>query len=267
MRDGVGQDRPADGVDDAAVDRLLERAAGLAQALPGDHGIGAELPEVVAELVGAPGQRRDLEARGREQHGRDRADATRRTGHQHRAVAGGDALHDEPQHRQRGRVPGGAEGRRTFRGDSVGQPDGQVRVRAGERRVAAVLRLRQPGAVQDQPVSRGPSLVRRLDDAAHKVDAGDERPLPDHARAAGDGQGVLVVEVRVDHLDEDPLVSQQLLAALLEGHTVVPHHDSTHAHHPNRSRRRDGAAGQSAWACAAWSAFSFAGHQMAGPMS
>ena len=68
--------------------------------------------------------------------------------------------------------------------------------------VASPDNFRKAAAGDDNLVSRLPVRVQGFLDHARKIDAWDYGELADHARAAGDGKAVFIVEARILHANQ-----------------------------------------------------------------
>jgi hypothetical protein len=98
---------------------------------------------------------------------------------------------------QGGGESGGADSGGLSRAE--GRRDGGevVPVDPGKRGETAVQLLAQPRAVEGDDVAGLPLLVAGLENLAGEVDAGDERSAADHAGAAMESEGVLVIDAGV----------------------------------------------------------------------
>jgi hypothetical protein len=197
----------ADGVDHRRPALLLQRLPGSVQLGAIDDLGGTELAQV-GRLLRPAGRGGNLMAEAREQRDRDAADAAARAGHQHRAVAGLDAVlleRDDGEHRG---VAGGADRHRLARRERGWQGDQPVALQSRALAQATPARFADTPAVVDDLVARLPGRMARREHGAGAVDARHHRPGAHDRALVRDRQRVLVVERRVLDVHRDIALGQ-----------------------------------------------------------
>ena len=199
-----------DGVDPAGPAFLGERLAGDVVFPARDDPGGAEVAQI-GLFLGSAGERVGLEAPLGQQHEGDAADAARGARDEDRAGGGCEAQFLESQEAEHRRVAGRADRHRLLGREGFGQADEPAARHPGHRRVAAVARLAQAPAVEDDGVAGLEPVMRARPHRTGEVDAGNERERADDRRLAGKGERVLVVQGGMADLDGDVAFGQVTL--------------------------------------------------------